>query len=65
MKNRVLTVESLVRPRFSYSFLNTQARVFSKIRLQGKWLTELGFKPGDKINVITENNRLVIERSAS
>jgi len=34
---------------------------FPEIRLAGKWLEELGFICGKSVNVITENNRLIIE----
>lgn len=33
-----------------------------QIRLQGKWLQETGFKPGDNLNVQCEDGKLVITR---
>lgn len=33
-----------------------------QIRLQGLWLQETGFKPGDNLNVQCEDGKLVITR---
>lgn len=33
-----------------------------QIRLQGKWLQETGFKPGDNLNVQCEDGKLIITR---
>ena len=33
-----------------------------QIRLQGLWLEEIGFKPGDKFNVQCEEGKLIISR---
>ena len=30
------------------------------IRLQGKWLRQLGFEPGDKITVVTRKGLLLV-----
>jgi len=61
MQMRKLTIEKLVNPSFSYKPI----KIFSQIRLKGKWLTEMGFIPGEKVNVMIEKNRLIIERSQS
>lgn len=61
MRMRKLTIEKLVKPSFSYQSI----KIFSQIRLKGKWLTEMGFIPGEKVNVMIEKNRLIIERSQS
>lgn len=33
-----------------------------QIRLQGLWLQEIGFKPGDNLNVQCEEGKLIISR---
>lgn len=35
------------------------------IRLQGKWLEELGFKIGDRVEVTLSENRIVITKTES
>lgn len=35
---------------------------FPQIILQGQWLRSLGFSAGDKINVICDRNRIIIEK---
>jgi bifunctional DNA-binding transcriptional regulator/antitoxin component of YhaV-PrlF toxin-antitoxin module len=32
------------------------------IRLQGKWLEELGFRVGDRVVVVTDEERIVITK---
>lgn len=32
----------------------------AQIRLQGKWLEELGFVPGTPVNISCENGKLII-----
>ncbi len=34
-----------------------------RILLQGKWLEEAGFKPGDKITVECSNGKLLIKKA--
>lgn len=35
------------------------------LKLQGKWLAELGFNIGDQVNVKCDNNQLIITKVAS
>ena len=58
MKKRELTIEKLVNPGFSFK----KQTIYSKLRLKGKWLTQMGFVPGEKVIVLAEKNRLIIER---
>jgi hypothetical protein len=52
---RQLTVSSSFRKRM------WNKPVFNpKITISGKWLSELGFKIGDKINIEISNNQLII-----
>jgi len=37
---------------------------FPRIMLQGKWLQDLGFEAGQKINITVSKNIIVIERGA-
>jgi len=54
---RKLTVSSSYRKRI------WQKPIFSpKITISGKWLNELGFQIGDKINIETINNQLIITK---
>ena len=61
MKKRELTIEKLVNSSFS----NKRQTVYSKLRLKGKWLTQMGFVPGERVIVLIEKNRLIIERRQS
>ena len=36
----------------------------SEIRLCGKWIENLGFKYGDTINLVIDNNRIIIKNQA-
>lgn len=55
---RKLTISSSYRKRI------WKKPIFSpKITISGKWLQELGFEIGDKINVQTINNQLIITKS--
>ena len=36
-------------------------REVPQIRIQGKWLSEAGFEPGTKMNVVCEAGKLIIE----
>ena len=49
-----------VYPMYSMKSYATHPRIM----LQGKWLQDLGFEVGQKINVSVSENKLVIERSA-
>lgn len=33
-----------------------------QVKLQGQWLRQAGFEPGDRITVTKEGSRLIIER---
>lgn len=35
----------------------------AQIRLQGKWVEELGFKPGDELKIECYRGRLIIRKS--
>jgi hypothetical protein len=37
-------------------------KVYSKLSLQGKWLSDLGFVPGDVVQIIIAENRMMIEK---
>jgi len=37
----------------------------AQIRLQGKWLEEIGFVPGTPIEVKCEDGRMIIEKAVS
>lgn len=39
---------------------NKPCRIFPALRLQGKWLQDAGFEPGQQVNVVVEQGRLVI-----
>jgi len=39
--------------------------VYSRLRLKGKWLTDAGFKPNDKVHVFVRNGELVIKKIES
>jgi len=53
--SRILTVY--------YTYLNGKTRL-PLIRLQGKWLQDLGFQSGDKIAIEEHNGALVIKAVA-
>ena len=44
-----------------YESPGCQARNIPCIRLQGRWLEELGFKPGNSVIVEEDSGRLVLE----
>lgn len=39
--------------------------VYPEIRLMGQWLADWGFEPGQQIEVMQEENRLVIRHARS
>ena len=49
-----------VYPMYSMKSYTTPPRIM----LQGKWLQDLGFEVGQKINIAVSKNKIVIERSA-
>jgi toxic protein SymE len=51
---RTLTIHS------KYRALTYGSTIIPEIRLEGKWLQELGFKMGQKVKIVMEENRLVI-----
>ena len=55
---RKLTISSSYRKR-----IWKKPILSPKITISGKWLQELGFEIGDKINVQTINNQLIITKS--
>jgi hypothetical protein len=54
---RNLKLQPMVIPSTHYRV----SRVYSKLNLQGKWLSEAGFRPGENVQVSIEFKRLVIE----
>lgn len=56
MTKRELTVSQ------TYYQTCTRLNFVPFIRLSGKWLGSLGFNTGDKIEVITSNNQIIIKR---
>jgi hypothetical protein len=57
MKTRKLTIE----PLFGYSPANPKTPA-AYLRLKGYWLRELGFQPGDLVEVVAEGETLVIRK---
>ena len=51
---RILTVYEFLTPSY-------EENKYSRILLQGKWLRDLGFKPGDKVSVQVANPNNKIE----
>lgn len=47
--------------RVYYTYDNDSRTLWSLIRLQGKWLQNLGFSPGTRIAVEEQNGTLLIE----
>lgn len=52
MQKRSLTV----------GYIYTNNKPYPMIRLQGKWLEELGFRVGDRVVVVTDEERIVITK---
>ena len=63
MRKKELTVyyKSIAKPNNNYFGGDSYYSPRSLIQLQGKWLEDLGFHIGDKINVSYENDRIIIE----
>ena len=51
---RILTVQDFLTPSY-------EKDKYSRILLQGKWLRDLGFKPGNKVSVQIANPNDKIE----
>jgi hypothetical protein len=58
MNTRTAKIKSQIIP----STFSKPMKEYSSLILKGKWLRELGFNPGDEVNIITSNNQLIIER---
>lgn len=46
-----------------YSASDKNYKPVAQIRLQGRWLEELGFLPGTPVEIICENGKLTIIRT--
>ena len=44
-------------------FINTKytSKIYSSIKLSGKWLQDCGFSPQDKVQITVDNEVLIIE----
>lgn len=61
MKDRKATAETKI-----VSAKNSEPmRIHSSLVIAGKWLLESGFSPGDKVIILVDNDRLIIERMES
>lgn len=56
MTKRKLTVEQLVIPQKGF----TAMKIFSSIRLKGKWLKDAGFPPGTRVDIEVGDGVLII-----
>lgn len=54
----LMKIQPMVIPSKSWK----PAKIYSKLNLQGKWLSDLGFLPGDNVQVIIENDVMTIKR---
>ena len=45
---------------FSYAYGGTRYTAYPKIQMEGKWLQELGFNVGDKLNIEYEEGSIRI-----
>ncbi len=61
MKEHSFKIQSFTIPQTSIH----KRKIYSQILIKGKWLHDAGYLPGDHVHLIIEENRLVIERSAS
>jgi len=61
MKNRNLTVDEFIpyRAKRTYFYKDTENHA-SRLRVQGNWLRDAGFNPGDKVKVIVDKDKLTI-----
>lgn len=63
-RNRKLKVYGIQTERKERSMFASARRWLEvpQIRLQGLWLQETGFKPGDNLNIQCEDGKLIITR---
>jgi hypothetical protein len=65
MAERRLTVSRLYRPRSGlYPSSRVPDDVVPFVRLSGRWLERLGFRPGERLRVEAEPGRLVLTPAA-
>jgi formylmethanofuran dehydrogenase subunit D len=61
MKNRNLTVDKYIPSRRTHKFYYSNRQNYaSRLRIQGNWLREAGFNPGDKVKVEVDQGKLTI-----
>lgn len=60
MPERRLTVAKLFAPAPRRSYPPAAGSVVPLVRISGRWLSELGFAPGDRVRVSAEPGRLVL-----
>jgi hypothetical protein len=66
MKNRNLTVDKYIPSRSTHKFYYSNVQNYaSRLRIQGNWLREAGFNPGDKVEVIVDDGKLTIVNLAA
>jgi toxic protein SymE len=59
-ENRTLKVYEATEIRERNTLYGTRCVVTPQIRLQGRWLEELGFEPGKQLNVHCDEGKLTI-----
>ncbi|MFW5687511.1 MAG: SymE family type I addiction module toxin [Bacteroidota bacterium] len=57
---RKIKIQEFVIPA---RYPNNKLKVKPVLKLQGDWLQELGFSPGDYVNIVASGGRLIIERA--
>ena len=57
---RKLKVQELIIPA---KFPNSMPRTKPYLKLQGNWLGKLGFAPGDYVNILPKDGKLIIEKA--
>jgi hypothetical protein len=50
-----------IQPVIKQSTLRRPLRIYSKILLSGKWLSDAGFNPGSVVNIEIVQNSIIIE----
>ena len=48
--------------KLTVGYVPGDGKHYPMIRLQGKWLEEMGFKVGDRVVVVADEGRIVIVR---
>lgn len=51
-----------IQPMVVPAAARKQAKIYSKLSLQGKWLLDLGFVPGDQVRISNQGSGLLIEK---